>query len=72
MQWEGATAGAVAALLGRIVFDWLRPMKRNGNGDDWRVHAMDILLDIQDRQKKIYETVVRISEICHMHVRRDD
>ncbi len=31
MEWSGAITGAVAALAGRILFDWLQPRpKRNG------------------------------------------
>lgn len=35
MEWEGAITGAVAALVGRILFDWLQSRhKPNGSSGD--------------------------------------
>lgn len=31
MEWQGAITGAIAALVGRILFDWLQP-RRKTNG----------------------------------------
>jgi len=33
MEWTGAITGAVSALVGRIVFDWLQPRRGKTNGD---------------------------------------
>ena len=33
MEWTGAITGAVSALVGRIVFDWLQPRRSKTNGD---------------------------------------
>ena len=33
MEWTGAITGAISALVGRIVFDWLQPRRGKTNGD---------------------------------------
>jgi len=33
MEWQGAVTGAIAALVGRILFDWLQPRRSKTNGD---------------------------------------
>ena len=68
--------GAVLVLLGRIVWDWLQSRKRNGNGDCkdsynltcQATHVDEVLRDIQDRQKKMWEMLIEI----HEHRKRDD
>jgi len=48
MEWQGAISGAIAALGGKILFDWLRqPHRGTANGrTDYRTMRKD-LDDIQ-------------------------
>jgi hypothetical protein len=50
--------GAVLMLVGKIVWDWLSSRKsttRNGQESFERMAMMEILRDLQERQKKMWE-----------------
>jgi len=43
MEWQGAITGAIAALAGKIVFDWLRQSRReNGHSPDYKTLRKDL------------------------------
>ena len=67
MTWDSALAGAVCALGAKITFDWLVNRKpANGNGTrEFLCHSVKVeqmVEDLQERQKKIWETIVAIRE----------
>jgi predicted kinase len=49
---------AVLGLLGKIVWDWLAK-RRNGHSDAKMDLMYQLLMDMDDRQKKIWDTVNR-------------
>lgn len=68
MEWQGAVAGAACALLGKIVFDWLRPRKTNGNAGERSVEYWQIefrravrteLDDFEERRDTAIRKIVR-------------
>jgi hypothetical protein len=78
----GAAAGACLALVGRIVFDWLRPKKANGSAGERSVEYWQIefrravrceLDDFELRRDKAIREIVRdeLDSIIRLEFDRD-